>query len=64
MGISLDNLLESIKKVCEEYDLTFAQVICEAFFIFDDDFEEMGDDEVERGIREYGKKLEVGTDEL
>ena len=41
MGVRLEDIFESIKAICDKYDKTFAQVICEAFYIFDDDFEGM-----------------------
>ena len=64
METKIENILEDIKNICREHNQTFAQVISEAFYLFDDDFEESTDSQVETAIQNYGKLLKVKANEL
>ena len=57
MAVKLEDLLDDIKRICEEYNKTFTQVICEAFFIFDDEFEEMSDARAANEVHNLERKL-------
>ena len=50
---ALEEILERIKEMCEEYNMTFSQVVCETFFLFDDEFEGMHDEEVLHHIEDF-----------
>ena len=55
----LNLIMERIKALCVKHELTFAQVVTEAFFIFDDEFTAMTDDQVAAGIEALEERLDV-----
>ena len=56
METKIENILEDIKNICREHNQTFTQVISEAFYLFDDDFEEDFDDEIEDDNSDWWKE--------
>jgi len=63
MGTDLDSIFDGIRNACEKTGKTFAEVICEAFYLFDDGFEEMDNNEVNRSIQTFIDTVEE-DDEL
>jgi len=59
MDSELDFIFERIRALCVSGKLTFAQVVTEAFFLFDDEFEAMTDRQVSAGIKAFEERLDV-----
>lgn len=59
---NIDSVLEKIKEVCKEHSMSFAQAVCEAFYLFDDEFEEMTNSQIINELNKLDRRLRNDED--
>jgi hypothetical protein len=50
---NLSEIFESIKALSDKLGMSFSEIICEAFFIFDDEFQEMDNQTIADTLKKF-----------